>query len=229
MSSSAVRSVAAGILVALAGICYSSWVLEFFWASPLDPMRSFLSELDAAHRPHREVYVGGDIAASCCAMIAAVLMLLPRPLTRGFPAITAVAALGAFGASTIADALSPIECIPGVDPGCPSEPSGILPQLHHVHALTSTLAVFSIFTAMIAATVAAHRDRVWPLLRVVGAIVLTVVVLATVWMLVADNLGGDYRLGLAQRIQVGGMTVWLVLWGWSIISGRPRGAASAPT
>ncbi|NED70621.1 DUF998 domain-containing protein, partial [Streptomyces sp. SID10244] len=31
------RVVAAGLLVALAGICYSSWVLEFLWPSPLDP------------------------------------------------------------------------------------------------------------------------------------------------------------------------------------------------
>jgi hypothetical protein len=219
---STARFVSAGILVALAGICYSSWVLEFLWPSPLDPLRSFLSELDAAHRPHREVYVAGDVTTSCAAMLAALVMLIPRPLVRGFPAICAVVALGAFGASTIADALLPIECIPGVDAGCPSEPSGILPQLHHVHALTSTLAVFSVFTVMIAAVVAAFRDGVWPMLRVAGTIVFAIVVVATVWMLVADNLSGDYRLGLAQRIQVGGMTVWLIIWGWSIAASRHR-------
>ena len=224
------RAVVGGILVAAAGICYSSWVLEFLWPSPLDPLRSFLSELDAEHRPHREVYMTGDIITSCCAMLAALIMLIPRPLVRSMPAICAVVALGAFGASTIADALLPIECIPGVDPGCRSDPAGLLPQLHHVHALTSTLAVFSIFTAMIAATVAAIRDDVWPALRVAGTVVVAIVVIATAWMLIADNLDGDYRLGLAQRIQVGGMTVWLIIWGWSISAGRrPRPKARRRT
>ena len=29
-------------------------------------------------------------------------------------------------------------------------------------------------------------------------------------MLVADNLPGDYALGIAQRIQVGSMSLWLI-------------------
>ncbi len=207
------RVVAAGVLAALAGISYSSWVLEFLWSSPLDPLRSFLSELDALHRPHRDVYVTGDVIAACCAVLAAGLLLVPRPRFRGFPAITAVIALAVFGVSTISDALLPIECIPGVDPGCPSEPSGLFPQLHHIHALTSTLAVVSIFTVMIAATVAAYRDKIWRPLKTVGTVVLGVIGVSTAWMLAADNLGGDFVLGLAQRIQVGGMTVWLVIWG----------------
>lgn len=202
--------------MAVAGICYSSWVLEFFWATPLDPLRSFLSELDAVNRPHRGVYVAGDVTTACTSLAAGLLLLIPRPLFGGWKAITAVAALAAFGASTLADALLPIECIPGIDPGCPVEPSGLFPQLHHIHALTSTLAVFSIFTAMVAATIVSYRDRIWPLMRTAGLAMLVIVVVSTVWMLAADNAHGDYRLGLAQRIQVGGMTVWLVLWGVAI-------------
>lgn len=216
MTSWTVRGWAAAILIAVAGICYSSWVLEFFWATPLDPLRSFLSELDAAHRPHREVYVAGDVTTACTSLLAGLLLLLPRPVFGGWKAITAVVALAAFGASTLADAMLPIDCIPGIDPGCPYEPSGLLPQLHHVHALTSTLAVFSIFTAMIAATVASYRDGIWPILRTAGLAILVIVIGSTVWMLAADNAHGDYRLGLAQRIQVGGMTVWLVLWGVAV-------------
>lgn len=229
MSSTRVRCIIAGVLVILAGVCYSSWVLAFFWASPLDPLRSFLSELDAENRPHRIWYEAGDIITSCCAILAALVMLIGRPrLPRSGTAVIAVVALGLFGASTIADALAPIECIPGVDKGCPYEPSGLLPQLHHVHALTSTLAVFSIFTAMIAATVTAFRSGQWPWLRVAGTTVLVIVVVSTVWMLVADNLSGDYVLGLAQRIQVGGLTVWLALWGASIIRDAPSPTAPPP-
>lgn len=210
------RLVVAGVLIAAGGVCYSSWVFEFAFPSPLDPMRSFLSELDAAHRPHREIYVAGDLITATCALLAAAVLQFPRPAVRGVIPRIAIGALAVFGAATLADALLPIECIPGIDAGCPAEATGLLPQLHHQHALTSTLAVFAIFTAMIAATLAAFRGTSWPLLRTVGAVLLVGTAMSTVWMLAADNLNGDFRLGLAQRIQVGGMSAWLLLSGWSI-------------
>ncbi|WP_084760531.1 DUF998 domain-containing protein [Nocardia mangyaensis] len=52
-------------------------------------------------------------------------------------------ALLCFGASTIADALFPLhDCDPG-DSTCGGD-SGLFPQLHHPHALTSTLAAAAI-------------------------------------------------------------------------------------
>ncbi|SLA01987.1 Uncharacterised protein [Mycobacteroides abscessus subsp. abscessus] len=48
-------------------------------------------------------------------------------------------------------------------------------------------------------------------------------------MLIADNLHGDYYLGLAQRIQVGGMSVWLILWGIAVCAQRTRAPARAAT
>lgn len=223
-SSSTFRRILAGMMIALAGLCYSSWVLEFFWASPLDPLNSFLSELDAAHRPHRDVYEVGDITTAVVALGSALVLFVPRALVNGRYARTAVIAFAVFGAATLADALAPIDCIPGVDPDCPYEPSGLLPQLHHIHALTSTVAVFAIFITMIAGVVAAFRQRprIWPVLRTAGLAVLVVVAVTTAWMLIADNLRGDYYLGLAQRIQVGGMSVWLVLWGGAVCAQRQR-------
>ncbi|GAB41415.1 DUF998 domain-containing protein [Gordonia sputi] len=228
-SLSTTRRITAGILIALAGICYSSWVLEFFWSSPLDPLNSFLSELDAAHRPHRAVYETGDILTAIFAVSSALILFLPRPIVSGVYARIAVISFGVFGAATLADALAPVDCIPGVDKDCPYEPSGLLPQLHHIHALTSTIAVFAIFITMIAGVVAAYRQRprIWPLLRTAGLGVLVVVAVTTAWMLIADNLHGDYYLGLAQRIQVGGMSVWLILWGFAVCAQRTRSQASA--
>ncbi|OZC30863.1 DUF998 domain-containing protein [Gordonia polyisoprenivorans] len=210
------RLIVVGILIAAAGVCYSSWVLEFFWASPLDPLRSFMSELDAEHRPHRLVYVYGDVITAVCAMLAGVLAFIPRPAVAGGFARGALVSLVVFGVSTITDALSPIECIPHVDPNCPSEPSGLLPQLHHIHAFTSSVAVFAIFIAMILGVVAAWRTPIWPVLRLLGLTILVVISVATVWMLAADNLSGDWLLGLAQRIQIGGMTLYLVVWGAAV-------------
>ncbi|GGG18169.1 hypothetical protein GCM10007304_35230 [Rhodococcoides trifolii] len=199
------------VIVGLAGILYSAWVLEFVLDTGLDPMRSFLSELDAANRPFREVFSWGDRITGTLALIGAAIGLSILPRRR----LTVVgwSAFGVFGASTIADALAPIECIPGIDPGCPSGPSGLFPQLHHIHALTSSVAVFAIFVTMVTFTLAARRYGSWPLLRTWGLAVFVVVTVTTAWMLIADNLPGDYSLGLAQRIQIAGMSVWMVMLG----------------
>lgn len=92
----------------------------------------------------------------------------------------------------------------------------MFPQLHHIHALTSTIAVFAVFTAMIAFTAAAYRYRTLPLLRTVGLTVLVITSLATAWLMIADNLPGSSGLGIAQRIQVSGMSAYLVALGLAV-------------
>jgi hypothetical protein len=117
-------------------------------------------------------------------------------------------ALACFGAATVADAQWPLRtCRPGP---CPPSDDGMFPQLHQVHALTSTIAVTAIFVAMFAFGAATLRYRRWPILRHLGLWIVLVNSVVTIWMLVADNLPGDYALGVAQRIQVGAMSLWLV-------------------
>lgn len=202
------------VAIAVAGIAYSSWILEFFLDTGLDPTNSFLSELDALGRPYREVFSYADTLTGSLAVLASLagLLLLPRrPLiTTGWIAFLI------FGASTIADARLPISCIPTPVHPCGTEPSGLFPQLHHAHALTSTIAVFGIFIAMIAFSWAAFRYRAWPVLRVVGLAFLVICAVTAAWMLIADNLPGDYALGVAQRIQVGTMSLWIVTLGVAV-------------
>ncbi|MCM6778517.1 DUF998 domain-containing protein [Nocardia sp. CDC159] len=190
-------------LIALAGLCYSSWVLEFVLPVGLNPVTSFLSELDAQGRPYRWVFATADTVTGALAVLAAIGGLVAftrRPLST-----VAWVALGCFGAATIADAQWPLR--PCAD--CQAD-DGLFPQLRQVHALTSTLAVTSIFVAMIGFSVAAFRYRRWPILRHSGLWILVLGSVVTTWMLVADNLPGDYALGIAQRIQVGSMSLWLV-------------------
>lgn len=98
--------------------------------------------------------------------------------------------------------------MPG-ESGC-GGPSELFPQLHQPHALTSTLAVTSIAVAAFAFSLAAFRYRRWRILREFGLVALVIGSAATVWLLVADNLPGHYALGIAQRLQVSAMSLWLV-------------------
>jgi hypothetical protein len=201
----------------LGGIAYSSWVLEFFIETGLDPRNTFLSELDAVGQRYRDVFSVADSVTGTLMILAALaaLNVLPRrPFTT-----TGWIALAIFGAATIADSQLPIGCIATPEHPCSSEPSGLFPQLHHIHALTSTIAVNAIFVAMIAFTVAAFRYRMFRVLRLVGLLLFVIASVTTAWMLIADNLDGDYSLGYAQRGQVGAMSLWIVTLGVAVLVG----------
>ncbi|MFG1768815.1 DUF998 domain-containing protein [Nocardia salmonicida] len=195
------------LAIAVAGLCYSSWLLEFVLPIDTDPVNDFLSELDAEGKPYREVFGTADKVVGLLLIPAALGGLLVfrrrRLTTIGWTALLC------FGASTIADALLPLhDCAPG-DSSCGGD-SGLFPQLHQPHALTSTLAVTSIAVAAFAFSAAAYRYHRWRILREFGVAVLILGSAATIWMMVADNLSGSYALGIAQRIQVGTMSLWLL-------------------
>lgn len=204
------------VLLVLAGVLYSAWVAEFFLDTGLDPAHSFLSELDAADQPYRHFFSTADLLTGMLSIGAAALGVVSSD-HRGFT-LTGWIAVGVFGAATIADSQLPIECVAENDPSCPVEPSGLFPQLHHIHALTSTVAVFAIFTAMVAFTVAAFRYRTLPMMRTVGLVVLIATSVATAWLMIADNLPGSNGLGVAQRIQVTGMSIYLIVLGLAVRS-----------
>ncbi|WP_084530454.1 DUF998 domain-containing protein [Nocardia miyunensis] len=197
---------AIAVAIAVAGVCYSSWVLEFVLPLGANPVRSFLSELDARGRADAWVFTAGDTITGTFALVAGIAGLVA--FARRRLSTVGWVALACFGASTIADAQWPLHtCTP--DP-CPPSDDGMFPQLHQIHALTSTLAVMSIFVAMIAFSAAAFRYRRWPILRHSGLWILILGSGVTTWMMIADNLPGNYALGIAQRIQVGSMSLWLV-------------------
>lgn len=204
------------VALVLGGIVYSSWILEFFLPTGLDPVTSFLSELDAANQKYRDVFSNADILSACLMLVAATLGLLTTPRRKLY--VTGWLALAVFGIATIADASFPLECSGA---SCEaSAPGGLLPQLHHIHALTSSVAVFAIFIAMIAFTVGAFRYREHPSLRTAGLGILIATSLATVWMLTTNGIelagGGNLGLGIAQRAQVLGMSLWLCTLGFAV-------------
>lgn len=196
------------IALAIAGLCYSSWVLQYALPIHVDSVNAFLSELDAVGKPYREVFSTADKIVGILLIPASLggLLLFPRRT------LTTVGwlALFCFGAATIADVLLPLhDCEPGTS-GCGGGGSELFPQLHQPHALTSTLAVTAIAVAIFAFSLAAYRYHRWRILREAGAAFLVIGSAATVWMLVADNLPGSHALGIAQRVQVASMSLWLI-------------------
>ncbi|MCX5042130.1 DUF998 domain-containing protein [Aldersonia sp. NBC_00410] len=226
MSDRPVR-IAIGVLLVVAGICYSSWLLEFVVDTGLDPIHSFLSELEAPDRPYRDWFEYGDVITGSCTLIAAVAGLVCLPPRQLYSTVGWVA-LAVFGGATIADSQAPVGCVPAPAHPCPDEPSGLLPQLHHLHALTSTIAVTAIFVAMVSFTLTARRDRRWPTMGSLGLVLLVLIAVATVWMGLSSILDTDWALGVAQRIQVGGMSLWLITLGVAIGQSSFRPARTGP-
>lgn len=208
-------TVLCGAFLAIAAVTYSSWVLEFVLPTGLSPTESFLSELEGYGRPFRYVFSTADKIAGASAVVAAVFGWISHAHYRDRFVSAGWIALGVFGLWTIADAASPVGCL--IRPGthCPTPYHGMFAQLHNLHALTSTVAVNAIFVAMFALTLAGRRMN-WTAVRMPGAIVLTITSLATAWMLIADNLPHDFALGWAQRVQVGGMSLWLLTLAWAV-------------
>ncbi|WP_028476085.1 DUF998 domain-containing protein [Nocardia sp. CNY236] len=181
--------------LAIAGVCYSSWVLEFVLPIHGDPAHSFLSELAMEGKPYREVFTTADAIAGVLLISASVTAIMLFPRHR----LTTVGwlALGCFGASTIADVLLPLR---------DHASSAPFSQLHQPHAMASTLAVTSIAVAALSFGVAAFRYRRWRILREFGFVSVVIGSIATIWMLFGDN----YSPGIAQRIQIGAISSWLL-------------------
>lgn len=200
-----------GVLIIVAGVSYSSWILEFVLPLRLNPATSFLSELSTVGKPYRVLFQVADGVTGTPLIVAAVLAWIHWPrqsrlITTGW------VALAVFGVSTIIDAVVPLTCVPK-PPHRRCVPPGMVPQLHSIHALTSTIAVNALYVAMVAFTLAAWRCSYLRTLRTWGLAAMLACATGTAWMLIADNLTGDYALGIAQRLEVGAMSLWLVILG----------------
>jgi uncharacterized membrane protein YidH (DUF202 family) len=118
-----------------------------------------------------------------------------------------------FGLVSIADAWFRLDCAPSGSTSCAlHERAGFVSADHKNHAVTSTLAIFLVIGSIAALLVAARRygwgREAWR----VGIPLLAIQVVTSILTLVFA-VGGSYE-GISERIQVGGVSAWLVLLGW---------------
>lgn len=202
-------------VLALGALLYVAWVLEIILLSDIDPLISYVSELSARDQPWSSLFRTTDALAGLVTTLGAVLALrLPR---SRWPRLGAVGwgALAGFGLATFADAFFPMACAPTVDALCASqEKAGNLGLSHTVHTFTSVSAGLLLLGAVVALSllgVRAAARRAVPLV-VLGA----VVVIGFIWTLIevaAITLDAERSglLGLAQRVQLGAASAWIVV------------------
>ncbi|MFE1802677.1 DUF998 domain-containing protein [Streptomyces sp. NPDC059517] len=195
---------ATATLLALAALTYSAWTLETFLGTGLPPAHTYVSELAATNQPYTTLFrttdlLAGTLVCAAVATAAATATLSARRIPR-----TARAALLLFGAATAVDSRLPLSCTPTTDPECAArETAALVPWTHSAHTVSSTVALCGILVAMATLTRTARM----------GPALLALELAATAWTLAAIaalEAGHDgWGVGIAQRLQVGVIAIWL--------------------
>ncbi|MFF1447072.1 DUF998 domain-containing protein [Streptomyces sp. NPDC058274] len=204
---------AVALLVALGILTYTAWVLEAVLATRLAPARTYVSELAAQNQPYGLLFRTTDLVAGVLLWAGGLWALLRLP-SRGRWGTAGWSALVLFGTATAVDSRLPLSCAPTVDAGCAErEHAGLVPVTHTAHATSSALAVCGVLLAMLTLTHTARRAAPGSLLARLGPALVLLELAATVWTLAAvavlEEAHGDWSLGIAQRLQVGLIAVWL--------------------
>lgn len=211
------------VLLVVGAVAYAAWLAEFLLPTGLPPLRAYVSELAARGRPYSAFFRATDLVAATVLAAWAIgdLWLNPRARLsqRRSHLLLLVFALG-----TAADALSPMPCAPTLSPGCEaargSAMAGVLHEVTSVAASASFLALVWVGVWMVlrrprdgrAVPHASARLKVAVLGLAVGYTG------ATLWTTVEiarhELWGTPVRrllIGLAQRIQLSVMSIWLML------------------
>ncbi|MCZ4512484.1 DUF998 domain-containing protein [Streptomyces sp. ActVer] len=215
-------------LLALGALTYTAWALEAVLPTDLTPTHTYVSELAARNQPYGTLFRTTDLLAGVLVFAAGLLASL-RPPSPGRWTKAGWAGLVLFGTATAVDSRLPLSCAPTADPTCAAqERAGLLPVAHSAHSVSSTVALCGILVAMPALTLAARRYAPRAPLARSGPALVTLELAATAWTLTAIaalETGHDgWGLGVAQRLQVGVIAVWLTVLAVSLVRPTPPGA-----
>ncbi|WP_406398208.1 DUF998 domain-containing protein [Streptomyces uncialis] len=224
------------LLTAAGTLAYSAWLLEAVLPTGLPRATAYVSELAAEGEPFSALFRATDLLAGLLLLTAALLGLL-RPSARlpwaeGRPwTLVGWSALALFAAATVADSRLPLSCTPTMDAGCAErEHSGLVPLTHSAHLVTSAMATAAALLTAVALTVAARRYGIGGPVARAGTVLVAAQLAATGWTLGAvwafgEGLG-SWGLGVAQRLQLVLLALWLVVFARTLArrpdEGRPR-------
>jgi hypothetical protein len=205
------------VLAGLAGVTYSTFLLEHFLSPDLDVVNGYVSELSAVDQPYHQIYSGGDLVTGVLIIIVAGTALLTtgrRPW-----AVTGWIMLGMFGLFAIGDATFPLDCAPSLESRCALlERSGKVSFSHEFHSFTSSMVITFGVAALLALSIAARRYGWWPALARWGwplAILETALAMGTLLAMVLGRW-----LGIIQRFQIAVLVLGLLTISWALIQER---------
>ncbi|MEI8407444.1 MULTISPECIES: DUF998 domain-containing protein [unclassified Kribbella] len=189
-----------------AGVLYCSLLLEAVAGYPLNIHYSFLSELGARDQPTSPYARALDLGAGVLLLIAAILGRPAARMHRDVAGLLISAAV--FGAGTLFDSFSPMDCAPSVSEACrAAEANGQAGTALLLHEITSTMAGLGSVAMGIFAVLVLRRSGwggVWG--RVVAVLAAGVVV-TQAWLGIETGLevltGSDlHPPGILQRVSV---------------------------
>jgi hypothetical protein len=212
--------VVVAVAVAVAGITYASWILQFPLNPGLDPVNGYVSELSASDQPFHWLFAASDLLSGLLTMtVAAIAVQRLRP--RGW-ALAGWLALFAFGIFSIADSLFAMDCAPNSDTTCAlRERAGRVSFAHQFHTVTSAFVVAAGIISLVALTIAARRQGRWPVIARWSwslMIVETATALGTLPLMYFGLL-----LGVVERIQVSVLSLWLFVIAGELYAAWHRG------
>ncbi|MEU8695909.1 DUF998 domain-containing protein [Streptomyces sp. NPDC048665] len=206
----------------IGGLAYSSFLLEGFFRTGLNPLHSYVSESSVAGRPYAFLFRTGDIAAGCGLLVLA--MALARRLPARRPRAGGCLALAVTAAASITDGVWPMPCAPSVDPVCRAADSADLgQQLRQVHTLSSLTEFTGVILAMLLLSTVLHRTGHRRLAR--WSLVAGILAAALGALEIAMVLTGVRWVGLPERAQVLLVSAWCTAMARFLVHAPP---ASAP-
>jgi hypothetical protein len=186
-----------GVLLMVAGVAYSMWILEFVLPTGLSPVRSFVSEHYVISQPYHALLRSADVVAGVAYMAAA--SRLTRLLPHGLAGTAVAIGLGVFGLTTVTDAVFVPDCIATTDPVCERlELTGHVSWQHLLHLGSSAASQIAIILVALGiehlATVYGTAPE-----RVVTRVLLAILVISGLGCLTFYEIGW---VGIPQRIQL---------------------------
>ncbi|MGW7266317.1 DUF998 domain-containing protein [Streptomyces sp. NPDC054842] len=223
---------AVALLVGLGIVAYGAWALEVVLPTELAKERTYVSELAARDQPFGGLFRTTDLVAGVLLWAGGLWALLRLP-PGGRWATAGWAAVVLFGIATAVDSRLPLSCAPTVDRLCAQrEHAGLVPVTHTAHATSSTLAVCAVLVAMAALTHAARRHTPATALARLGPPLVVLELAATAWTLAAvaalEGGHGNWSLGIAQRLQLGLLTLWFGTLAFTVLRHRQAPGPALP-
>lgn len=210
-----------GVATVVAGVVYSAFLLTPLLPTPLDPGRSYVSELAALDQPYGTVFRVVDAVVGLVVVVTGLHLVRRGPLaaTR-----RAGAALGLFGVATVLDVAVPMACAPSGDAACAAADasrSALAVGLHEVSSFASNAA--AIVAVMLLALGARGRSRPsftsgWAAALLMGSVLVAVPGLIVV-LEETVGLGLDHVVGYVQRLQVLALSAVLATIGLGVLRG----------